>query len=337
MAKADSTRVVIAALGANLLIALAKFVAAFVTGSTATLAEAVHSVADTGNQALLLVGMKRGARPASALHPFGYAGEKFFWPFIVSIMLFTVGGAFAIYEGVHKIQEVLAGEAHEGGNALWNFGVLGVATLLESYSCAVALKEFSKTRGNRSFLDALKRSRDPVVPTVVLEDLAALLGLALALISAALTHVTHILWLDGVFSILIGVLLCGVAIFAGRETHSLIIGESATEEDLERVKETVEKADGVQAVTQLLSRHLGPDEVLFAMKVRFDPEASIARVEDAIDDAEERVRAELGHLKRAYIFIEPDSDYEADKDPANPGGVGAPAPASAPARREGGT
>ncbi|MCC7540148.1 MAG: cation transporter [Deltaproteobacteria bacterium] len=311
MATADSTRVVVAALGANGLIAIAKFVAAFFTGSAATLAEAVHSVADTGNQALLLLGIKRGAKPPSDLHPFGYGGEKFFWAFIVSIMLFTVGGAFAIYEGVHKMHEVLSGTHHAtGGNPLWNFGVLGVATVVESYSCWVALKEFNKARGTTPLFTALKQSRDPVVPTVLLEDFAALFGLVLALLSAVLTYFTHILWLDGFFSILIGILLCGVAVFAGRETHSLIVGEAATAKDLENVKTTIEGTPGVESVTQLLSRHLGPDDCLFAMKARFDPKLSLADVEKAIDTAESKARSALPHMKHAFIYIEPDSDWK---------------------------
>ncbi len=309
---ANSVRVVIAALLGNLLIALSKFVAAFVTGSAATLAEAVHSVADTGNQILLLLGMRLSRRDPSEKHQFGRTIERYFWPFIVSIMLFSVGGMFAAYEGVHKLRTLHEPETAHGSN-LWNYGVLGLSFIFELYSCSVALAEFNKFRGTKRFFAALVETKDPTIPVVLMEDIAALVGLAVALCGVGLSDLTGWKGWDGVASLAIGVLLCFVAFFLGRKTHSLLIGESATVEDRLRIRVITEGVVGVRRVRQLLSVHRGPDDVLVAMKVDFDRALDIDHIEGLIDQIELELRKEMPHMRQ--IFIEPDSKYDGHADP----------------------
>jgi len=311
---ADSAKVVIAALIGNALIAVSKFVAAAITGNVATLAEAVHSVADTGNQVLLMLGMRLSAREPTEHHPFGRAAERYFWAFVVSIMLFTIGGGFALYEGVHKLLHLRTAvtESTGHGSNLWNYGVLGLATLFELYSFSVAWREFRKLRGTRTTSETLRATKDPTIPVVLLEDSAALIGLVVALIGVSLGDLTGWAGWDGVASIAIGLLLCAVAVFLSRETHSLLLGESATPEDRRRVRDVVMKVGGVRGVTQLLTLHRGPEDVLLALKVDFDPGMAVTELEEAINLIESRVREALPHMR--YIFVEPDSGYRASLD-----------------------
>jgi cation diffusion facilitator family transporter len=310
-AEANSTKVVVAALAGNLAIAISKFFAAFMTGSTATLAEAVHSVADTGNQVLLLFGMRLAQKGPTEEHPFGRTIERYFWPFVVSIMLFTVGGVFAVYEGIHKIAEistVVDGVTRDHGSNLWNYGVLGASFLFECYSFSVAWSEFKKYKGQRKLFDALVEAKDPTIPVVIMEDAAALFGLAIALLGVALSDLTGWAGWDGIASLVIGLLLCFVAWFLARETHSLIVGESASVEDRREVARLAVGVPGVRAVTQLLSMHRGPDDVLLAMKLAFSPELSVAQLEAATDAVEDAIRKQLPHMTQ--IFIEADSKYD---------------------------
>ncbi len=307
----SSTRAVVAALGANLLIALLKFVAAFVTGSVATLAEAVHSVADTGNQGLLLIGDRLGQRGPTEKHPFGSAVERYFWPFVVAILLFSVGGLFAVYEGVHKLTGHAEVSTHHASN-LWNYIVLGASFLLESYSCTVAMRAFRTQRGTMGFFEALNHAKDPTIPVVLLEDLGALLGLTIALTGILLSDVTGWGGWDGLGSLLIGVLLCFVAVFLSRKTHSLLVGESATVEERGRIKQATEATPGVTRLVQLLSVYRGPDDVLIALKVAFERGMPVERVEETIDLIEDRIRACYPQAK--WIFIEPDAKYDAHQD-----------------------
>ncbi|MEI8254510.1 MAG: cation diffusion facilitator family transporter [Deltaproteobacteria bacterium] len=309
----SSTRAVVAALGANLLIALLKFVAAFVTGSVATLAEAVHSVADTGNQGLLLVGDRLGKRGPTEKHPFGRAVERYFWPFVVSILLFSVGGLFAVYEGVHKLtgHDAASAHTHHASN-LWNYVVLGASFLLESYSCTVAMRAFRKQRGSMGFFEALNHAKDPTIPVVLLEDLGALLGLTIALTGIFLADLTGWGGWDGLGSLLIGVLLCFVAVFLSRKTHSLLVGESASAEERGKIKQVTEATPGVMRLVQLLSVYRGPDDVLIALKVAFDRGMPVERVEETIDLIEEQIRGFYPQAK--WIFIEPDAKYDARQD-----------------------
>lgn len=309
---ANSLRVVVAALLGNLLIALSKFVAAFITGSAATLAEAVHSVADTGNQILLLLGMRLSQRDPSEKHQFGRTIERYFWPFVVSLLLFSVGGAFAIYEGVHRLTHLHDPETAHGSN-LWNYGVLGLSFVFEAYSCSVALAEFNKYRGKKAFFAALMETKDPTIPVVLMEDIAALVGLGLALLGVGFSDLTGWAGCDGVASLLIGVLLCVVAVFLGRKTHSLLVGESASVEDRARVRAIVEGVTHVRGVLQLLSVHRGPDDVLLAIKIDFDRSITMDTLEDTINTIEKELRQAMPHMRQ--IFIEPDSKYDGHADP----------------------
>lgn len=320
-AEADSAKVVVAAMIGNGLIAVSKFVAGFLTGSASMLAEAVHSVADTANQVLLMVGLRRSRGTATALHPFGMAAESYFWPFIVSILIFFVGGCFALYEGVHALLAEHAADEEAASN-LWNYGVLGVAIVFESYSFTVAMREFRKMKGAASTMEVIRASKDPTIPVVLMEDTAALVGLVLALAAVGLGDLTGWAGFDAAGSIAIGALLCGVAYLLARETHSLLIGESASREDREKVVRIVEADPAVRRVTQLLSLHRGPEDVLLALKVGFDPGITVDDLEAAIDRVEDRIRADVPRMK--HIFIEPDADYDPAKDAERPGGLGSP-------------
>jgi cation diffusion facilitator family transporter len=297
----DSKRVVIAALAGNVAIAACKFAAAILSHSTATLAEAVHSLADTGNQALLLVGMYLAARPASERFAFGRASERYFWPFVVAVMLLSVGGAFAIFDGIKEI--ATPSEAPHGRG--WSYAVLGVSLAMEGMSFRVAFGEFRKGLAGQSWRRALLEAKDPTIPLVLAEDTTALLGLALALVAIGLGQLTGSRYWDPIGSVAIGVLLCGVAVVLAKITHGLLIGESATPEHQKRVLELASSVDGVVRVTQLLTMHLGPDVVLLAMKIAFRKTLTVDEVEAVTNAIEAKIRAELPQMQK--IFIEADS------------------------------
>lgn len=310
----DSKKVIVAAMAGNGLIAVSKFVAGFVTGSGAMISEAVHSVADTANQALLLFGMRRSVKGATELHPFGYAVERYFWPFLVAIVIFLLGGVFALYEGVHGLMSLDV--PHEAGSPLWNYVVLGTAIFFESGSFYVAMKEFRHVKGGERTMKVIRDTKDPTIPVVLLEDTAALIGLFIALVAVAMTHFTGWHGWDAIGSTLIGVLLCGVSWLLARETHSLLIGEAAPPAVREAVLELVRGDESVLQVSQLLSMHRGPDDVLLAMKIHFDQGLDLGTIEVAIDRIEEKIRAV--HPEMTRIFIEPDAAYDDAKDPALP-------------------
>lgn len=308
----SSRKVVIAALGGNALIAVAKFVAAWLSGSAAMLAEAVHSVADTANQGLLLVGMALSAKRDPERYPLGRARETYLWAFIVSLMLFLLGGVVALYEGVKKITS--PGEAH--GSVVAAVAVLGVSIAVELASFRVAAREFNRARGRRSIAAALFYGKDPTIPIVLLEDTAALAGLVIAFGAVATSWATGSVVADGIGSILIGVLLCGVGLTLAYETHGLIIGEAATPEMRARALGVVAETPGVEGVSQMLTLHIGPDTVLLALKVRFRRGATVEEVERVTNTVEERVRAAVPEMQK--IFIEADGDYDPTKDPLAP-------------------
>jgi cation diffusion facilitator family transporter len=298
---ADSRKVVLAALAGNVAIAACKFAAAYLSRSTATLAEAVHSLADTGNQALLLLGMRLAARPADERFPFGRASERYFWPFVVALLLFSVGGAFAVFEGV----ENLLRPRFEPGARAWSFGVLGVSLAFEAMSFRVALAEFRKVAAGRPLHRALLDARDPTIPLVLAEDTTAMAGLVLALLAVGASSLTGQNFWDPVGSIVIGLLLCAVALLLARITHGLLIGESATPEDQARALGLASAVDGVERVTQVLTMHLGPDVVLLAMKIAFRPSLTLRQVEEVTNRIEADIRAAMPQMRK--IFIEPDS------------------------------
>jgi cation diffusion facilitator family transporter len=297
----DSRKVVVAALAGNIAIALCKFFAAYMSESTSTLAEAVHSLADTGNQALLLVGLRLAAKPPDDRFAFGRATEKYFWPFVVALILFSVGGAFAIWDGV---SHVLTPPTHEG-SPLWSYGVLGVSFLFESLSFRVAFREFRVMLKGRSWKKAILDTRDPTIPLVLAEDATALVGLSVALLAVGVTQLTKMEIWDSLGSVLIGALLCTVAYALAKITHGLLIGESAAPEDQGKVVVLAEATPGVDRVTQILTMHLGPDVVILSMKIAFRPKMPVEEVEETINEMERRIREDMPHMVK--IFIEPDS------------------------------
>jgi len=302
--KGDARKVVLAALLGNLGIATAKFVAAWLSGSVTMLAEGVHSVADTCNQGLLLVGMSLARRRDVDRYPLGRAKESYFWAFIVSLFLFFLGGVYAVYEGIHTLIE--GGE--ESGSPLVPVIVLVISIGMEGGSFLVAFREFNRTRGNRSFREALFSGKDPTIPVVLLEDTGAMLGLVVALIAVLGTWLTGSAVADGAGSIAIGVLLCAIGLALARDTRSLLIGEAATPEMRNRAIELARSCEGVEDVRQLLTMHLGPESILAAFKVRFSSDLDVKGVERVTDAIEARIRGELPQMTR--IFVEADSDYD---------------------------
>jgi len=265
------------------------------------LAEAVHSLADTGNQGLLLIGIRLAMRPPDERFPFGRSGEKYFWPFIVSLMLFSLGGAFAIYDGVDHIRHPV----HEEGSAWWSYGVLGVSIIMELMSFKVAWGEFKVLAKGKPLIQALKEARDPTIPLVLAEDTTALIGLTIAFIAVFVGRVTGIPWIDPLGSVMIGVLLAIVATVLARITHSLLVGTSADPEVEGQALAITEGTPGVEKVTQLLTFHVGPDVVILTMKIAFRKGMTIEEVEDVTNEIERRIRAEMTEMRK--IFIEVDS------------------------------
>lgn len=299
MSTEGGTRAIIAALLANTGIAVTKFIAFLISGSSSMLAESVHSLADTGNQGLLLLGGKRAKKAATPTHPFGFGRERYVWAFVVAIILFSVGGVFAVYEGVHKIQHP------EPLSVVWlPIVVLLVAIGLESYSLRTALKESKPYRKNISVLQFVRKAKSPELPVVLLEDIGALIGLMLALVGISLAVVTgNPVW-DGIGTVGIGVLLVIIAIVLAIETQSLLVGEGATEEDTEKIRVAVIAGDEIDSIIHMKSLYLGPDELLVAMKVAVKPTDSAADVADAINKVEKRVRDAVPVAR--VLYIEPD-------------------------------
>ena len=260
----SSTTVVYAALAGNLAIAATKFVAFALTGSSAMLTEAIHSSVDTGNQGLLLLGLARAKKPPSDTHPFGYGMEVYFWAFVVALLIFALGGAFSIYEGVLKIRQ-----PEPIARAWINFLVIGLAALFEGASFLVAWRQFKVVRKDTPFLRAIRRSKDPSIFAVLLEDGAALAGLAIAALGVAGSAVFGVAWADGAASVAIGVLLIAVAIFLASETRSLLTGESASPAIVEAVREMLAADARIDTVAEVLSMHLGPQEILLGVTLDF--------------------------------------------------------------------
>lgn len=302
-------RVVIVALVINLLIAAFKFVAAALSRSTAMLAEAVHSLADTANQAFLLIGMKRSSRPPDQLHPFGYGTESYFWAFIVAGSIFLIGAAVSIWEGVEKLWMILRGEPLHEGNVYWAIGVLTVSLILEAWSLRTALAEFRHLAGGRGLRQALRDIRDPTVLTVLFEDLAALFGLVAALIGVTLSYLTgQPIW-DALASIVVGVALGTVAFYLGRDSMSLLIGEAVPQEEHQKLVEIAAAQPGVLQVIHLRTLHIAPQEVLAAFKLRFARDLTMDGLEERINELEKTLRTAYPHLRR--IYIEPGFDEAA--------------------------
>jgi cation diffusion facilitator family transporter len=302
--QADTRKVVIAALAGNLAIASCKFGAAFLSGSTATLAEAVHSLADTGNQGLLLVGIRLAARPADERFPFGRSGEKYFWPFVVALMLFSVGGAFAIWDGIEHVLR----PSHDRGSVLWSYGVLGISFCFEAMSFRVAWGEFKVLAKGKPWIVAVREARDPTIPLVLAEDTTALIGLSIALVAVTASQITKQDFWDPIGSVCIGLLLAVVAVVLAKNTHTLLVGASADPEEQGQALHLTEEVEGVERVTQILTFHVGPDVVILAMKVAFDEKMNAAAIETCINEVERRIRAELPLMRKIFIEVDANGD-----------------------------
>ncbi|GLI45110.1 transporter [Glycomyces algeriensis] len=301
MSAEGGTKAIVAALLANTGIAISKFVAAGITGSASMLAEGVHSVADASNQVLLLIGGKASRKAASPAHPFGYGRERYIYAFIVSIVLFSIGGVYALYEGYHKWHE----RGHGGELELPQVAVivLLVAIVLESFSLRTAVKESNHVRGNQTWTQFIKGSRSPELPVILLEDIGALVGLILALIGVGLSWITGDILYDALGTFSIGVLLVLIAIVLAIEIRSMLIGESATLEDIAAIEGAI-KQDGTSQLIHLKTLHVGPDELLVAAKIGIDRSETGEQVAAEIDAAEARIRAAVPKAK--LIYIEPD-------------------------------
>jgi cation diffusion facilitator family transporter len=318
MSASGGSKAIVAALGANLAIAASKFVAFAFSGSSSMLAEGVHSVADSGNQFLLLVGGKKAQREATPQHPFGFGRERYIYAFLVSIVLFTIGGMFAVYEGYEKISE-----PHEIEHWYWPVGVLVFALAAEGFSFRTAIRESNELRGSLSWAQFVRRAKAPELPVVLLEDFGALIGLALALGGVGLALLTgNGVW-DGVGTVCIGVLLIGIALVLAAETKSLLLGEAADTEVVQQVEAAVVDGETVTGLIHMRTLHLGPEELLIAAKIAVRHDDTAAEVASAIDAAEARIRAAVPIAR--VIYLEPDiySAAEAAKGPdreATPGG-----------------
>ena len=299
MSAEGGTKAIVAALLANLGIAVTKFVAYLVSGSSSMLAESVHSLADSGNQVLLLVGGRRAARAATPQHPFGYGRERYVYAFVVSIVLFSVGGVFSVYEGVHKIQH-----PEELTNIAVPIVVLLLAIVMESFSLRTAVVESNKVRGGQSWVQFVRRAKAPELPVVLLEDLAALLGLMLALVGVGLTGLTGDAVWDGIGTIAIGVLLVVIALLLGVETKSLLLGEGGSPADVSAIHAAIVAGSAIERVIHMKTLYLGPDELLVAAKVAVTWGTDAEDVVAAINAAEERVRDAVPVAR--VIYLEPD-------------------------------
>jgi cation diffusion facilitator family transporter len=326
MSTEGGTKAVLAALLANLGIATMKFVAFFLTGASSMLAEGIHSVADSGNQVLLLFGGKRAKREATPEHPFGFGRERYIYSFIVAIVLFSVGGLFALYEAYHKWHEVHEGEPNEllDGGLWWvAVAVLAGAIVMEGFSFRTAIRESNHTRGDTGWLEFIRRAKAPELPVILLEDFAALIGLVLALFGVGLSVLTDNGYFDVAGTAAIGVLLVGVAVVLGIETKSLLLGESASPEALRRLRTSLEETEGVERVIHMKTLHLGPEELLVAVKIAVARSESAAHVARTIDAAERAMRAV--EPSATAIYVEPDiyvEGHQTDPRPAAPEAAG---------------
>ncbi len=298
MASGAGTKAVLAALIGNFTIAVAKFVAFLVTGSSSMLAESIHSVADSGNQGLLLWGGKAARRAADERHQFGFARERYFWSFVVALVLFVLGSGFAIYEGIEKIRH-----PHEITNIWIALGVLGFAIVVEAFSFGMAVRESRPLKGRLSWWQFIRRSRNPELPVVLLEDFGAQVGLVIAFIAVSIAHFAHAPIWDGIGTLAIGILLFVIAVVLMVEMRSLLLGEGASPRDMAAIEQAIETAPEVERLIYVRTQHFGPEELLVAAKVDFADHLSTEQLAAAIDEVERRLRAAVAYADP--IFIEP--------------------------------
>jgi cation diffusion facilitator family transporter len=304
-----SKKAIIAAFLANLAIAIAKLVGFVLTGAASMLAESVHSFADSGNQGLLFLGGARARKRATPAHPFGYGRERYFWSFVVALVLFTLGGLFALFEGIEKVRE-----PHEIEGAGVAFVILGLAILAEGFSFRTAIKESKHFKGRESWWQFIRRSKSPELPVVLLEDFGALLGLTFAVLGLGMAEITGNARFDAVGSIAIGILLCVIAVILVVEMKGLLIGEAASPDALASIQQAMESTDRVQRVIHMRTEHLGPDELLVAAKLSFDSTLELPALAEAINEVEHRVRQAVPTAR--VIYIEPDIERSPESQSA---------------------
>ena len=295
-----SKKVIIAALIGNSAISITKFFAAFTTGSSAMMSEGIHSLVDTGNQILLLYGMKQAKKPADEAFPFGHGKEIYFWSFVVAILIFAVGSGVSIYEGIHHVRHPVEIE-----NPMVNYIVLSLALVFEGGAWFFAFKEFGKVKGQRGYIEAVKRGKDPSMFVVLFEDSAAMLGLLIALLGIWLTQVTGIAIFDGIASIMIGLILGGTAIWLAVETKGLLIGEGANRNVIASIRKVAESFDDVEKVNELLTMHMGPEFILVNISIRFRRGQLTRDIEAVIQEIDSAIKAEHEMVKRVFVEAEP--------------------------------
>jgi len=305
----SSIKAIVAALVGNLLIAVTKFGGAFYTGSSAMFSEAIHSLVDTGNQFLLLYGLKRSKKPADARHPFGYGMEVYFWSFVVAILIFGLGSGISFYEGLHKIKSPTPLT-----DPFINYIILILALFFESGSCYVAFKEFKKTKGNLGWFESIRRSKDPALFTVMFEDTAALFGLGVALVFIYLSDALQKPELDGVASILIGCILAATACLLAFECKGLLIGESANSQVVMDIRQILARDPAVQHINEVLTLHLGPHDILLTISLDFSDALSSEQVEDVISRFETHIKSDHPDIRRVFIEAQSYRAHRTDSD-----------------------
>lgn len=296
----DSTKAILAAFLANVGIAITKFVGFIITGSSSLLAESIHSVADSANQGLLVLGGRTARRDPTALHQFGYGRLRYFWAFIVAVVLFSVGGLFAIYEGYHKIAD-----PHEISSPAVAITILALAIVFEGFALRTAIHHAQPERRGRPWKRYIQESRSPELPVLLLEDSGALLGLVFAMLGVVLALITGNPVFDGIGTLAIGLLLVAIAAVLATEMKSLLVGESAASDDQSAIEKELESGPGIKRLIHVLTQHLGPDELLVAAKVEFEPGLTTHELVEAIDACEARVRSVV-RPARVRIYVEPD-------------------------------
>jgi cation diffusion facilitator family transporter len=302
MAASSSTPVIVAALVGNGLIAITKFVAALASGSSAMLSEGIHSVVDTGNQALLLFGLRQARKPADAEFPFGHGKEVYFWGFVVAILIFALGAGISLYEGIKHL-----GHAEPIRNPTVNYIVLAVAFVFEAIAWAIALRAFRRTKGSVGYLEAVRRGKDPSLFIVLFEDSAAMLGLIVAFLGILLVQLTGNAQFDAIASIVIGLILGGTAIWLAWETKGLLIGEAADPRVIEGIRRIVRSHPRVRHINEVLTMHMGPEFVLVNLGVEFANEATADDVEATVASLDLRIKEAFPDVKRVFIEAEPKS------------------------------
>ena len=305
MAAGGSNIAIFGAITANTLIAICKFLAAFFTGSSAMLAEGIHSLVDTGNGLLLLLGIKRSKRKPDRLHPFGYGKEIYFWSFVVSMLIFAVGGGFAIYEGIHALQEPVIIE-----DPTWNYAVLGAAIVFEGGALYVALKAFNKSRAEGNLYTSIVKSKDAATFAVIIEDTAALTGLVVAIVGIFLSQYLQNPYFDGGASIVIGIILLAVSTFLAKESKGLLLGESADEDVIATIEDILDQNPQVEKWSLPATMHFGPDNILLILELDMNDKLDIVRSEKVLVELRNQIKAAEPKISRVFFHTKDLKDYE---------------------------